>query len=155
MSIINDAIKKARKESGLKGVGEVVNLSEISPSAPKTSEVKWIAIVVISLTIIASLFGSMFLYNHITKIDEPVTYSITERSEPIALSRKAKPSYSEFQETIELNGIVYETLDRWAIINDKIVREGDLLPNGKLILIQKDYVKIQKNNGEELVLNLR
>jgi len=154
MSIINDAIKKARKESGLKDTDEVVSLAEINSSAPKASEVKWIVIVVISLTIVASLFGSIFLYKHITRINE-VTPPVAKRSTPIAMPRKAKPRYSEFQETIDLNGIVYESTDRWAIINDKIVREGDTLPNGKLILIQKDYVKIQKNNGEELVLNLR
>lgn len=154
MSIINDAIKKARKESGFKDTDEVASLAEISPSAPKASEAKWIAVVVISLTIIASLFGSMFLYRHITRINEP-TPSVAKRNAPIAIPRKAKPSYSEFQETMDLNGIVYESTDRWAIINDKIVREGDTLPNGKLILIQKDYVKIQKNTGEELVLNLR
>jgi len=101
-----------------------------------------------------TLFGSIFLYQHITRIDEP-NPAITERNAPIVMSRKVEPRYSGSQETIDLNGIVYEPADRWAIINDKIVREGDLLPNGKLILIQKDYVKIQKNNGEELTLNLR
>jgi len=154
MSIINDAIKKARKESGLKDAGEVVSLTGMVSSAPKASEVKWIVVVVISLTIVASLFGSIFLYKHITRINEPAP-SIAKRSAPIALPRKAKPKYSEFQDAVDLNGIVYESTDRWAIINDKIVREGDTIPNGKLILIQKDYVKIKKNNGEELVLNLR
>ncbi len=62
MSIINDAIKKARKESGLKGVGEVVTLAEISPSAPKASEVKWIATVVVSLTIIVSHSLALYFY---------------------------------------------------------------------------------------------
>ena len=154
MSIINDAIKKARKESGLKDAGEVVSLTGMVSSVPKASEAKWIVVVVVSLTIVASLFGSIFLYKHITRIDEP-SPAITKRTAPIVLPRKVEPSYSGFQETIDLNGIVYEPLDRWAVINDKIVREGDSLPNGKLILIQKDYVKIQKNSGEELVLNLR
>jgi len=56
---------------------------------------------------------------------------------------------------IMLNGIVYGPEDKWAIINDRIVREGDSVLNGELILIKKDFVKIRKGDGEEIVLDLR
>lgn len=62
---------------------------------------------------------------------------------------------SEVRNAIELNGIVYGPEGKWAIINDKIVREGDSLLGGEITLIAKDFVKIEKDDGGEIVLDLK
>jgi len=157
MSIINDAIKKARKEFELKNrpVLKAVPEKEAPPPPEgntKSSDVKWTAVVVISLVVIASLLGSMILYKDLYKIGRPSTASTktTRISGPFMGIRKNKPS-----EGIELNGIVCGPKDKWAIINNKIVREGDRLSAGTLTLIKKDFVEIVEDNGKELILKLR
>lgn len=165
MSIINDAIKKARKESDLKNTSDKGGFREgrnpppsvTVSSVTKSSEIKWLVVIVISLTVIVSLFGSMFLYRHIVRGNRPYP-SVAKKSTPLRpkpMAKKVVRPYDRFEDTVDLNGIVYEHSDKWAIINDKIAREGDLLPSGKLILIEKDYVKIEKDDGQEIVLNLR
>jgi len=160
MSIINDAIKKARKEFELKNrpVLKAVPEKEAPPPPEgntKSSDVKWTAVVVISLVVTATLLGSLILYKDLYKIDRPYKQSTasiktTRISGPFRDTRKNKPS-----EGIELNGIVCGPKDRWAIINNKIVREGDRLSAGTLTLIKKDFVEIVEDNGGELILKLR
>ena len=157
MSIINDAIKKARKEfeietkPAIKVPIKTASLP-LSPAKSETSEVKWTAIVVTSLVVIASLLGSLFLYKHMSGMEREL-----KPSAPLARTRipkKILPTERP-ENSIVLNGIVYGPVDKWAIINDKIAREGDALSGGTLILIEKDFVEIRGDNGEKLILELR
>lgn len=168
MSIINEAIKKARRESGRKDEGVTVDITgtvkdKIAATNPGSSETKWTLTVVVSLVLIVSLLGSVLLYKHLSRINPayPRTSTPQVKSErpikPLArLRKKPRPSpMRNIESSIMLNGIVYGPEDKWAIINDRIVREGDSVLNGKLILIKKDFVKIRKGDGEEIVLDLR
>ena len=179
MSIINDAIKKARREFEIKK--RVAAPSASAPVAPgdarpvkaagAPSEVKWTVVVVVSLVVIASIFGSILLYGHLSKSSaryKPVARSRVKKGIPVAVKKvqpkteyrpepAARPKYPEtrIEDMVELNGIVYGPEDKWAIINNKITREGDDLLGGKLVLIEKDHVRIKKENGEEVILELR
>ena len=165
MSIINDAIKKARKEFE-KGSENTVdngsgNLSGERPvERSERTETKWTAMMVVSLVLIASLLGAIFLYKHLAglKIDTPPSATTVKLGAPVTFSdanQKAAFPGARFEDVVELNGIVYGPEEKWAIINDKIVREGDSLLGGAVTLIEKDFVKIKRDNGEEMVLNLR
>ncbi len=173
MSIINDAIKKARKEFELKrkGVALAVPGKEKPAKAPSgPSEVKWTVVIVISLVLIVSLFGSLLLYTHMSKLNARYKSAVRPRVKkgfPVAV--KKVPSKTEYrqeakrfrypgakiEDILELNGIVYGSEDKWAIINNKITREGDVILNGELIFIEKHFVKIKNNDGEEIILELR
>jgi len=59
------------------------------------------------------------------------------------------------QEFAKLNGIVYGDQGKWAIVNDKIVKEGDKFLGGEVISITRDLVKIEKNDGSEVTLSLK
>ena len=162
MSIINDAIKKARKESDIKNqpviTKSVGRLSEnkVTTALP-FSGIRWLAVVTVSLVIVVSFFGSLALYKHIVKLNMPAILP--------PQTQEHLPSPSDYQKTtlpvpreeytLELNGIVCGPEDKWAIINNRIAREGNSLPGGKLTHIAKDFVKIKKDTGEELILDLR
>ncbi|MBU4312992.1 MAG: hypothetical protein KJ706_09770 [Candidatus Omnitrophica bacterium] len=165
MSIINDAIKKARKESGIEERpividGVAIPEKKIAPVS-STSETRWMTAVVVSLVIVASLFGSLALYKHIVRLNAPYETTVTSAAQPQEFSpapyvrqRVSLPA-PKAEAVLELNGIVHGPEDKWAIINDRIVREGDSLLGGKLTHIAKDFVKIKKDSGDELVLDLR
>lgn len=165
MSIINDAIKKARKEFELKNktlLSRITNRKEEKAlSAPyKSSERRWTVVIVVSLTLIVSLLGSVILYRHISRSN--TAYNRSRAAPKQDLSNTSSNVYQKrsfltvgLDDVMELNGIVYGPKDKWAIINDKIVREGDYFLGNKLTFIAKDFVKIEKHNGKEIVLNLR
>lgn len=166
MSIINDAIKKARREFEIrsKRTAPVITdtLAKESPTetTPKSSETKWTAAVVVSLVLIASLLGSIFLYSHMSRLNalhSPAMVSVRKEAPALPAGGRQKPArpVARIEDIVELNGIVYGPDDKWAIINNKIAREGNKVPGGKLIEIAKDFVRIEKDNGEELVLELR
>lgn len=165
MSIINDAIKKARKEFEWKHrtiPRDIVKEEKVSTVSPKSSEIKWVVIVVVSLVLIVSLLGSIFLYKRMSRLN--TTYSsggmLRAKSEiPTSIQHPRQniiPSPgTKLEDVIELNGIVYGPEGKWAIINNKIVKEGDSLLNGRLAFIAKDFVRIETGDGEDIVLELR
>ncbi len=161
MSIINEAIKKARKEfeikskgvAGSSGVGQIKETAAVSSEA---TEVKWIIAVVVSLVLVITLLGSMFLYRHLSRIDTedivpaPNKATIAKAKPVKKITRQRRP-----ENVIELNGIVYGPEGKWAIINDRITREGDSVANGKLSHIAERFVRIKMNSGKEIILELR
>lgn len=163
MSIINDALKKARKEFEIKKITtDVTGIPEREPSpAIEYSDVKWTIGAIVCLVIIVSLLGSIILYSSISKSKvrhtrAPVRAVESQNSPPLRRTVNAKPSAdTKLPDALELNGIVYGPKDKWAIINNKIVREGDAVLNGRLSFIAKDFVKIKNDAGEDIVLELR
>ncbi|MBU1888313.1 MAG: hypothetical protein KKB46_03870 [Candidatus Omnitrophica bacterium] len=167
MSIINDAIKKARKEFEIKNknaastcaLDEETRLPAKSQEA--NSEIKWTVTVTVSLVVIISLLGSLALYRHISRAGaghDPAMRDVQSKASPSGFN---PPTHKQafygatIQNATELNGIVHGPEGKWAIINDKIVREGDSFLDGKVTVIAKDFVRIEKGNGEEIVLDLK
>ncbi|MBA3052924.1 MAG: hypothetical protein KKD90_06780 [Candidatus Omnitrophica bacterium] len=167
MSIINDAIKKARKEFEIKNKGAattcVLNEETCLPekSQEANSEIKWTVTVTVSLVVIISLLGSLALYRHISRAGTGYDPAIRDLKSKVSPSGFNLPAHKQafhgatIQNAIELNGIVHGPEGKWAIINDKIVREGDSFLDGKVTVIAKDFVRIEKDDGEEIVLNLK
>lgn len=165
MSIINEAIKKARKEFEVKKdpvIGVSGSQGTVLPKIQaKTPETKWTTLVVVSLIVIVSFLGSLFLYKHISKINEGNKYSPAagrlEAEAMAPVSRTARNTYAPLDSSgaVILNGIVHGPEDKWAIINDTIVREGDNLASGKVILIEEDLVEILQDNGEKQILKVK
>ena len=48
----------------------------------------------------------------------------------------------------KLNGIVWDTDDSWAIINNRIVRTGDTLNGAQVVLIEPKKVVLNFRNEE-------
>ncbi|MFC1666674.1 hypothetical protein ACFL0P_02215 [Candidatus Omnitrophota bacterium] len=155
MSIINEAIKKARKEFETRNrqpSGNIADGESLLKTGLQSSERKWTAVIVASLTLVISLLGSIILYKHMTG------FEASRNSDLHAIKqfyKKKRLFPLRVKGVMELNGIVYGPKEKWAIINNKIVREGDSLSGGRLAFIAEDFVKIEQNSGEEIVLDLR
>lgn len=157
MSIINDALKKARKEFEFKNNASsstsVIKPGEEKPAAPFVTKVvsdkKWTVIVSVSLFIIASLLGSLVLFKGMSGRPASTMQETLNQVEQ-KINRDIKR-----QDIVKLNGIVYGPKDRWAIVNDTVIKEGDTILGGQVISITKDLVKIGKSDGSELVLSLK
>jgi len=169
MSIINDAIKKARKEFEVKKKAVPDSIAERempvdkerpAEPTPESSEIKWTVIVVVSLVLVASLLGSVLLYKHMSKSDTAYNPAMLKAKKGLSDSlgtthhKIGFPSV-EIDDVLELNGIVYGPKEKWAIINNKIVREGEILLDGRLAVVAKDFVRIEKDGGEEIILELK
>ncbi len=157
MSIVNDALKKAGKEFEFKDQNTLSSGKVTAPSSDK----KWIAIITTSLVIIASLFGSLILYKDMSRSNafvgaglKPAPTSAIQ-STLNNMEQKSVARAMKSQDVAKLNGIVYGDEGKWAIVNNRIVKEGDKLLGGEIVSITKDLVKIEKNDGSEIVLSLK
>jgi len=157
MSIVNDALKKARKEFEVKDLKTAGPVFETS----RWSDKRWTAVVVISLFIIASLFGSLVLYKNMARpnvfVGEGLKHSPTTAIQSALnnIEQKASVRPMKKQDIVKLDGIMYGDAGKWAIVNNKIVKEGDNILGGEITQITKDNVKIQKTDGSEINLSLK
>jgi hypothetical protein len=157
MSIVNDALKKAGKEFEFKSQDTVSSGHETASSSDK----KLPMIIPMAFIIMAVLFGALILYKDMPRSNafvgaglKPAPTSMIQSTlnniEQKNTVRSMKP-----QNIAKLNGIVYGDENKWAIVNDKIVKEGDSLLGGEIISITRDFVKIEKKDGSEIVLSLK
>jgi hypothetical protein len=158
MSVVNDALKKAGKEFEFKSQNTVSLGPEIASSPDK----KWTAIIPAVFIIAAVLFGVFVLYKKASgpnpdyiaggSDNKPssAVQSTLNNIEQKNIAKALKP-----QNIAKLNGIVYGEENRWAIVNDKIVKEGDSLLGGEIVSITRDLVKIEKKDGSEFTLSLK
>ncbi len=73
--------------------------------------------------------------------------------EKMADALKGVSAKDEFLGSFRLNGIVYDSEDPWAIINDKVLRAGDELDGAKVISIApRKVVLLFKNERFDLVV---
>lgn len=158
MSIVNDALKKANKDFEFRDQDSPASIKVVaSPSSDK----KWIMIIAASLVIIASIFGSFILYKNISGFNPG--YVSNESAKPVSAIQSALNNMEQknmtramrSQDVAKLNGIVYGDKGRWAIVNNRIVKEGDMLLGGEIVAITKDLVKIEKSDGSEITLSLK
>jgi len=161
MSIVNDALKKAGKEFEYKDQNTGAGAAAFSKEFYSSSDRKWTVIITVSLVIIASLFGSLILYKNMSRIEAGYVSSGSDKSVSAIQSvlnnmeQKTVLRAMRSQDFAKLNGIVYGDQGKWAIVNNKIVKEGDKLLGGEIISITRDLVKIEKNDGSEVTLSLK
>jgi hypothetical protein len=157
MSIVNDALKKAGKEFEVKDLRTAGPILETSRGSDK----RWTAAIVISLFIIASLFGSLILYKNMSGSNVFVgegfkpSPTATVQSALNSIERKVSIRPMKTQDIAKLDGIMCGNEGKWAIVNNRIVKEGDNLLGGEITLITKDNVRIQKIDGSEIILSLK
>ncbi|MDP2981481.1 MAG: hypothetical protein Q8N67_05400 [Candidatus Omnitrophota bacterium] len=157
MSIVNDALKKAGKEFEFKSQDTVSSGHETAPSSDK----KLPMIIPMAFIIMAVLFGALILYKDMSRSNafvgaglKPAPTSMIQ-STLNNIEQKNTAKAMKPQNIAKLNGIVYGDENKWAIVNDKIVKEGDSLLGGEIISITRDFVKIEKKDGTELTLSLK
>lgn len=149
MSIVNDALKKAGKEFDF-------NAEDRNAYPLQNPDRKWTAIITASLVIIASLFGSLILYNKIFAGPGFKPGPAAEMQSTLnSIERKDMARPMKQQDIVKLNGIVYGDEGKWAIVNNRIVKEGDTLLGGEITAIARDSVRIQKSDGSEIILSLK
>ncbi|MFA4992257.1 MAG: hypothetical protein WC569_06730, partial [Candidatus Omnitrophota bacterium] len=165
MSIINDAIKKAGKEFSASKEGQ----REILPGGENLLGVelagepkkKRLDFTVAAIALFVFVAGSIFLYKNMARF--------TAKPLPAAESGERSPAqYTAIQEDLrkaaralkvetafDLNGIMSDGSDKWAIIDNRIVNEGDVVSGGQITSISNDFVTVRKKNGSETVLYLK
>ncbi|OIO34140.1 MAG: hypothetical protein AUJ70_01655 [Candidatus Omnitrophica bacterium CG1_02_40_15] len=159
MSIVNDALKKAGK--GFDPKDRTISVGGRRDHPLSNPDRKWIAIITASLVIIASLFGSLILYKSMSRSNAFVEAGFKSTPTSVIQSalnnieQKAQAGAMRSQDVVKLSGIMYGDKGRWAIVNNRIVKEGDRLLGGEITSITKDLVKIEKNDGSEIVLSLK
>lgn len=165
MSIVNDALTKAKKE--LESKDKVsLNPSELKegifPNALISKGVgkKWVALGIISLLVITSLAGYLFLYKKMVRVNIYTNGALNKRRVEIqsTLSQvdlNKAPKNITAEDIAKLDGIMCGSDDKWAIINNEIVKEGDTVLGYEVTSITKESVKIKKQDGQEVLLILK
>jgi hypothetical protein len=161
MSIVNDALKKAGKEFELNDQNTSVGDRHACP-LPRPDK-KWPVIIPIVFIIMAVLFGAFVLYKNAAGPNPDYIAGGGSDNKPGAaiqstlnnIEQKNTARSMKPQNIAKLNGIVYGDENKWAIVDDKIVKEGDSLLGGEIISIARDFVKIKKKDGSELTLSLK
>ena len=156
MSIVNDALKKARKEFEFKNRDAAAEKTA-GPEVIARAEKKWTVLITVSLVLIVSLFGSLVLYknwssfNNAGSADQPAEIQTTLNS----VEQKISARGLKHQDAAKLSGIMYGKEGKWAIVDNRIIKEGDSLLGGQVASITKDMVKIEKKDGSETTLSLK
>jgi len=160
MSIVNDALKKASKDFEFND--QKISIGDGRGRPLQSSDKKWTALITVSLVIVAVLFGSLFLYKAITGFNssnssdgEIAKPAFAIQSTLNSIEQKNIVKAIRPKDAMKLNGILYGDRGGLAIVNDKIVKEGDTLPGGEITSITKDFVKIEKKDGTITVLSLK
>jgi hypothetical protein len=166
MSIINDALKKVQHNLDRQKKIVGVDNSAVQPcQKEKFSEIS-------KTLIIASFLGSLlvlatfFLFSPkqeknnpvITTEEKKVSQDLAQSMPPPAPPPQA-PLSQRSAETknrvsgLTLNGIARMGEEYVALINNKIVKEGDIVGDRKILSIDKDQVKVF-DSGEVIILKL-
>ncbi len=140
MSIINDALKKAEKESR---IGEI-----------KTPTKRWF---VWAGTGVLCFLGIILATHFFKQPLEPIFV------QNIGPSSESTPSSFQLRKTdveapldysaFKLSGVLYDQQRPLAIINDRVVEEGTFINGAKLLEIQTNFVKLSLD-GEEFTLKI-
>lgn len=164
MSIISEALKKAERQAEKKITSEEEFFSEKPEKMPAQRVSKdskeanlFLALAIIGIVISAFFLGSIVLFRNLN------LSKVTSETQTLNQPRKflgdlniEKSNPERVAQAIELNGIVYEAKDNWAIINNRIVRLGDIVWDEKVVEIGKDFVRlVNESNKTERTLILR
>lgn len=156
MSIVNDALKKAGKEfesnDQSKTSQPVRPLSSVlQPRMSKKTPV----IIPFIFVAMVMLLGILFLRRNAPETDSNKPGSMIQSTLNNIEQKNPAIKSMRSQNIAKLNGIVYGDEGKWAIVNDKIVKEGDSFLGGEITSITRDLVKIENKDGNEIVLNLK
>ena len=156
MSIVNDALKKAAKEFEFKdkdAAAEKTAGSEVMARVEK----KWTMLITVSLVLIAFLFGALVLYKNMSSFNNAgsADQTVAIQTTLNGVEQKIPARGLRHQDVAKLSGIMCGKEGKWAIVDNRIIKEGDSLLGGQVASITKDMVKIEKKDGTETVLSLK
>jgi hypothetical protein len=160
MSIVNDALKKAEKEFEFKAPDKLLNETSTVYEKVSKSDKKYPAIIPVVFIAVGLLSAWTFMSHK----NSPVSGSAGNNSAKAGsevqsvlnnVEQKIPAKAMKPKDAGMLNGIVCGDEGKWAIVDDKIVKEGDNLLDGEIVSITNDSVKIKKENGSELILSLK
>ena len=199
MSIIQQALKKAEKESKQKrNSPPAKDLAELSidqksfsgqyDKAPKNYNPVWASIIIIAIVSISAYFIAGFFKSAaplpVSKAPETPSSNAPESSPlpedknipaekilaepdeenvPTGTLQKepmppeiatAQPSAADDISNVVLSGIMYSSRLPYAVINDSLRKEGDMIDGAKIVKIRQKTVEIEKN-GRVFTLKLQ
>ncbi len=176
MSIINDALKKAKRESLLRSEPEPepqveaqdqpqpesqIEVQSQPPSPLLKKEIsqsksrRYKPILPLIGAVSAVFLLLFFLNNFLPKKDAPRgTNAGKKRPRKSALSKLIQAKNARATAGLSLSGIVSSEGDFWAIINDRIVRVGDTIGKAKLLAIKDNSVELSLAD-KKLILDLK
>ncbi len=133
MSTILDALKKSEQERKLNDIPTLTDM----PAIEEPSPLKWVGLTIAALLVVSILAALILLLlspnNRVTGLGQLQTQQPPEVSSE-ATAASAVLSVLSYSENAE---------QRFAIINDKLVREGDFLATGiKVDSISADRVEL-------------
>ena len=158
MSLINDALKRAREQQKNPPPG----VPPLRPFEPRKSgdAPEWILPSVIIFLIVAACFliGFAMANRTVTQIEHaPEAAAVTQEVEAVSAPIIREPTNAEPEiqaPVFRVQGIVYDPVRPWAIINGKTVFVGDHVDNFRVKIITKNTVTLQAADGSETKLGL-
>lgn len=155
MSIINEALKKTEASIQKNSAKETLSPVKRPRSRPY---IFYILILAAGLILINLIFAIMHRKTQPIQVSEPVIASPIPDMEPQnnqALPAVTPTPLPEEQEKPEkkfiLNGIFFSDNDGYALVNNRIVRENDLVDGVKVEKITADTVELN-NEGNIITL---
>ena len=158
MSLINDALKRAREQQKNPPPG----VPPLRPFEPQKSgdAPQWILPSVIIFLFVAACFfiGFAMANRTVTQIERaPETAVVTQEVEavpvPVVEPTNAEPEIPTGP-VLKVQGIVYDPVHPWAIVNGKTVFVGDHLDSFRVKTITRNSVTLQAADGSETKLGL-
>jgi hypothetical protein len=165
MSIINEALKKAGKETTLASQSPradqlLKGIVTEAPASRRTSKINWGPLFVLSVLvlitgpIVAPVFSTPFK-NLPTSFDRspdlsqaPIAPSVMSTRqaqfgiEEVSLPSGAVTASMAIPPNLLLSGIVFSSENSYCILNDKVVKVGEEISGARLVSIQSDSVTI-------------
>jgi len=155
MSIINEALKKTEASIQKNSAKETLLPVKKPGSRPY---IFYILILAAGLVLINLIFAVMHRETQPIQVSEPATASPTPDMKPQdnqALPAVTPPPPPKEQEKPEkkfiLNGIFFSDNDGYALVNNRIARENDLIDGVKVEKITADTVELN-NEGNIITL---
>jgi hypothetical protein len=158
MSLINDALKRAREQQKNPPPGA----PPLRPFEPRSSAgaPQWILPSVIIFLIVAACFliGFAMANRTVTQIEHaPEADAATQQVEAVPAPIVREPTNAEPEipaPVFRVQGIIYDPVRPWAIINGRTVFVGDRVENLLVKTITKNTVTLQAADGKETKLGL-
>ena len=151
MSIINDALKKAEQEGTSKSP-----LTSLLKNKPLLENRQRRAKNLLPfIGIISVILEAFLLYNLFPKKTAVDKKSLLAHKSPARQANTLTGTRTiDAKEDLSLSGIVFSEKGSWAVINDSIVREGDMIEGAKLLKIEEESVELAFPD-KKLILNLK
>jgi len=170
MSIVNDALKKIGNQRNLlnikspaleekktqeeQGIGEKQGGVETDTVSASKKKISYLAFVAIAGVVLAALFaGRAILRGGKSSANlNIVRNKSVNTSSATPINTVFKPLLGA--KRFELTGIMYSEYEPAAIINNRVVKQGDTIEGATVELIEENLVKLFYE-GQELILSVQ